>query len=58
MKYNINMPRLDWLIGASRIGGDYNRYFGSAGTDGELGFLEKGYLTIRFEWKKRRKASL
>lgn len=37
--YKINVPRLDWLIGGSRIGGSYNRYFGSCGTDGKTGFL-------------------
>lgn len=33
----IKVPRLDWLIGGSRIGGTYNRYFGSLGTDPEKG---------------------
>ena len=33
------MPRLDWLIGGSRIGGTYNTYYGSCGTDGETGFF-------------------
>ena len=37
--YPINVPRLDWLIGGSRIGSSYNRYYGSCGTDGETGFL-------------------
>ena len=39
MDYVINVPRLDWLIGGSRIGGTYNTYYGSCGTDGEKGFL-------------------
>ena len=37
--YPINVPRLDWLIGGSRIGGIYNRYFGSCGTDPQKGCL-------------------
>lgn len=39
MDYTINVPRLDWLIGGSRIGGTYNSYYGSCGTDGEKGFF-------------------
>lgn len=39
--YPINVPRLDWLIGGSRIGMSYNRYYGSCGTDGEQGFLSQ-----------------
>lgn len=39
--YPINVPRLDWLIGGSRIGMSYNRYYGSCGTDGEKGFLSQ-----------------
>lgn len=39
MDYTINVPRLDWLIGGSRIGGTYNTYYGSCGTDGETGFF-------------------
>lgn len=37
--YPINVPRLDWLIGGSRIGMSYNRYFGSCGTDPQKGCL-------------------
>lgn len=37
MKTEIVVPRLDWLIGGSRIGGTYNKYFGSCGTDPEKG---------------------
>lgn len=36
----INVPRIDWLIGAKRIGGSYNRYFGSCGTDPNKGLFE------------------
>ena len=32
-EYNVIVPRLDWLIGGSRIGTGYNRYYGSLGTD-------------------------
>ena len=39
MEYTINVPRLDWLIGGSRIGGTYNTYYGSCGTDGETVFF-------------------
>lgn len=38
-EYPINVPRLDWLIGGSRIGMSYNRYFGSCGTDPITGCL-------------------
>lgn len=44
MDMNINVPNLDWLIGGSRIGGSYNRYFGSLGTDGATGFYGKKIL--------------
>ncbi len=39
MDNEIVVPRLDWLIGGSRIGGTYNRYFGSCGTDPAKGCL-------------------
>ncbi|MBQ8028482.1 MAG: hypothetical protein IJ262_03635 [Clostridia bacterium] len=39
VKIEINVPRLDWLIGGSRIGGTYNKYFGSLGTDSSLGCM-------------------
>lgn len=39
MNGEIKVPRLDWLIGGSRIGGVYNRYFGSIGTDPLKGCL-------------------
>lgn len=35
----ITVPRIDWMIGGSRIGSDYNRYFGSTGTDPLKGFV-------------------
>ena len=37
MENEIVVPRLDWLIGGSRIGGTYNKYYGSCGTDPEKG---------------------
>ena len=37
MDNEITVPRLDWLIGGSRIGGTYNKYFGSCGTDPQGG---------------------
>lgn len=37
MDFEIKVPRFDWLIGGSRIGGAYNRYFGSCGTDPKKG---------------------
>lgn len=37
MENEVIVPRLDWLLGGSRIGGTYNKYFGSLGTDPEKG---------------------
>lgn len=37
MNNEVIVPRLDWLIGGSRIGGTYNKYFGSIGTDPQKG---------------------
>lgn len=33
------VPLLSWLIGGSRIGGSYNIYCGSLGTDPQKGFV-------------------
>lgn len=38
-KKEIVVPQLVWLLGASRIGGDYNRYYGSIGTDPDKGAI-------------------
>ncbi len=38
---DIKVPRFDWLIGGSRIGGLYNRYFGSCGTDPSKGCFNR-----------------
>lgn len=46
-QYTITVPRLDWLIGGSRIGGTYNTYYGSCGTDGEKGFYGKKLFNYR-----------
>lgn len=35
----IFIPLLSWLIGGSRIGGSYNTYCASLGTDGEKGCI-------------------
>ena len=37
----ITVPRLDWLIGGSRIGLDYNRFTGSCGTNPLKGCLKE-----------------
>ncbi len=37
MENEVIVPRLDWLFGGSRIGGTYNKYFGSLGTDPQKG---------------------
>ena len=43
----IYVPLLSWLIGGSRIGGGYNYYTGSRGTDPMLGCLGKGVFNYR-----------
>ena len=45
--YPINVPRLDWLIGGSRIGGGYNYYTSSYGTDAMTGCLGKNIFNYR-----------
>ena len=37
MNSDIVVPRFDWLLGGSRIGGTYNKYFGSCGTSAAKG---------------------
>ena len=39
MNKEIFVPLLPWLIGGSRIGGIYNTYIASVGTDGKTGCL-------------------
>lgn len=43
----IFVPLMTWLIGASRIGGKYNCYTGSRGTDPSLGMLGKKTFNYR-----------
>jgi len=53
MTITINMPNLDWFIGGSRIGGSYNRYYGSLGTDGSEGFYGKKILNYSIWLEKK-----
>ncbi|MBQ7294975.1 MAG: hypothetical protein IJW86_02150 [Clostridia bacterium] len=48
----IFVPLLTWLIGASRIGGKYNYYTGSRGTDSSLGMLDKKVFNYRIWLEK------
>ena len=41
------VPLLNWLIGGSRIGGSYNIYIGSRGTDAETGCFGKDITNYR-----------
>ncbi len=43
----IFIPLLSWLIGGSRIGGSYNIYCGSLGTDPFKGFMDKKLFNYR-----------
>lgn len=43
----IYVPLLSWLIGGSRIGGGYNYYTSSKGTDPMLGCLGKNVFNYR-----------
>ena len=43
----IYVPLLSWLIGGSRIGGGYNYYTGSHGTDAMTGCLVKNIFNYR-----------
>ena len=43
----IFVPLLSWLIGGSRIGGGYNYYTGSRGTDPMSGCLGKNIFNYR-----------
>ncbi len=48
----IFVPIMAWLIGASRIGGKYNCYTGSRGTDSSLGMLGKKIFNYRIWLEK------
>ena len=41
------IPLINWLIGGSRIGGSYNIYCGSIGTDPEKGGLSQDIKNYR-----------
>lgn len=43
----IFVPLLSWLIGGSRIGGSYNTYCASLGTDGEKGCISGEIFNYR-----------
>ena len=43
----IFVPLLSWLIGGSRIGGGYNYYTASKGTDPMLGFFNNNIFNYR-----------
>lgn len=55
MQYKINVPRFDWLIGGSRIGSDYNRYYGSLGTDPLKGCIGQKIFNYSV-WMEKREA--
>ena len=46
-KKEVFVPLLNWLIGGSRIGGSYNIYIGSRGTDAETGCFGKDITNYR-----------
>ncbi|MDD6147118.1 MAG: hypothetical protein PUB43_08775 [Oscillospiraceae bacterium] len=52
MKEEIFVPLLSWLIGASRIGGNYNTYVGSRGTDPAQGCFGRKIFNYRI-WIER-----
>ena len=47
MEYDIFIPILPWLIGGARIGGTYNYYTGSIGTDASLGCMNQKIFNYR-----------
>ena len=47
MNREIFVPLLPWLIGGSRIGGIYNTYISSVGTDGSEGCFGKKIFNYR-----------
>lgn len=48
----IFVPLFTWLVGASRIGGKYNCYTGSRGTDSKLGMLDRKVFNYRIWLEK------
>ncbi len=47
LNQDIFVPLLTWLVGGSRIGGSYNIYCASLGTDGETGCMGKDIFNYR-----------
>ena len=48
MNGGIVVPSLDWLLGGSKIGGTYNKYFGSCGTDPAKGCFSDDLFNYAF----------
>lgn len=46
-KHDIFVPLLPWLIGGSRIGGSYNIYCASVGTDPQKGCIGNNIFNYR-----------
>lgn len=46
-KHDIFVPLLPWLIGGSRIGGSYNIYCASVGTDPQKGCIGNSIFNYR-----------
>ena len=46
-KREVFVPLMSWLIGGSRIGGSYNTYSGSLGTDPEKGIFGQRIFNYR-----------
>lgn len=46
-KNEVFVPLLNWLIGGSRIGGSYNVYIGSRGTDSQSGCFGRDITNYR-----------
>lgn len=47
VNYDIFVPLFSWLIGGSRIGGSYNIYCASRGTNGETGCMKGDIFNYR-----------
>lgn len=52
MKKDVIVPLLSWLTGSSRIGGSYNIYSGSLGTDPKTGALSSKIFNYRI-WPEK-----
>ena len=51
-KKEVFVPLMSWLIGGSRIGGSYNTYSGSLGTDPEKGIFGQKIFNYRIYIEK------